>query len=139
MIRFPEWLLEEVRREVQRAFARDRIVDVSAVAERVRSHYEDCNLALEDFESQVLRIATEFGAPMLLDCLEATVADGKADRVELLADGPAWIVRLTENGVVNERQFEVESHARAFASGQSFRIGAAMPIAIDGHAGPLAE
>ena len=58
---------------------------------------------------------------MLLDCLETAAAGSKADRVELLTHGPEWIVRLTEKGAVDERHFEVESHARAFASGQSFR------------------
>jgi hypothetical protein len=133
VIDFPNWLLEELRREVQRAFARDGIVDVSKVAEYVRSRNERCNLALEDFESQVLLAATEFGAPMLLDCLETAAADSKADRVELLTHGPEWIVRLTEKGAVDERHFEVESHARAFASGQSFRLGALVPVLMNGH------
>lgn len=139
VIDFPKWLLEDLRREVQRAFARDGIVDVSTVAERVRSRNENCNLALEDFESEVLQAATEFGAPMLLDCLEAAAAGSKANRVELLTQGPAWIVRLTEKGAVDERHFEVESHARAFASGQSFRLGASVPRTMNGHSETPAE
>jgi hypothetical protein len=139
VIDFPNWLLEELRREVQRAFARDGIVDVSKVAESIRSRNESCNLALEDFESQVLLAATEFGAPMLLECLEGAAAGAKADRVELLAHGPAWIVRLTEKGAVDERHFEIEDHARAYASGQSFRLGSSIHRRMNGHAETPAE
>ncbi|WP_442578214.1 hypothetical protein ACSBOB_22060 [Mesorhizobium sp. ASY16-5R] len=139
VIDFPNWLLEDLRREVQRAFARDGIVDVSKVAEYVRSRNESCNLALEDFESQVLLAATEFGAPMLLECLEAAGKGNRTDRVELLNHGPAWIVRLTEKGAVDERHFEVETHARAYASGQSFRLGSSAHRRMNGHADTPAE
>ncbi|MFI0845707.1 hypothetical protein [Mesorhizobium sp. IMUNJ 23232] len=134
VVDFPKWLLADLRLEVQRSFVRDGIVDVSRVAECIRSRNEHCNLALEDFESEVLQAATEFGVPMLFDCLEAAEAGSKANRVELLTQGPAWIVRLTEKGAVDERHFEIESHARAFASGQSFRLGASLPVLMNGQA-----
>ena len=43
--------------------------------------------------------------------------------VEIVRDADAWIVRITENGDVFERDFEMEVHASSFADGQRIRLG----------------
>lgn len=34
-----------------------------------------------------------------------------------------WVVRITEGGVTQQREFEVADHARSFAEGQRIRLG----------------
>jgi hypothetical protein len=52
---------------VERTLATDRIVNVSAIAAKLRRKHEHLNIALEDVESLVLQRAQALTLPILFD------------------------------------------------------------------------
>lgn len=52
---------------VERALATDRIVNVPAIAAKLRLKHEHLNIALEDVESMVLQCAQASTLPILFD------------------------------------------------------------------------
>ncbi len=55
-------LMEDIRTSVTRAWKRDGIVNVPALAETVRVRHEAENVALEDLEAQVMSAAIKVSA-----------------------------------------------------------------------------
>ena len=74
LAQFSAQFMADIRNSVETARARDGIVNVIALAEELRKRNESENIALEDVEVMVLRMAQSYNA-----AIELSGGDGAED------------------------------------------------------------